>query len=1128
MTKLFNVKVITAQGATSSTNSVEAGAGAKGAPLRLKVAAGVVELQEVAINAGPKGLRTLRQGKNLLIALDGGDMAKPDIVLEDFYDTAAGCRLVGSNSNGVMSEYIAATGQASDSVSGLASGTASALTLGTTACAMPSAAAAAAAAGTGLAGMNPWLLGAVGLGAVGLAASAGGSDSAPAPVAVTPPPTVTPPPATVTPPAGVGLAAGSDFGAKGDNRTTDPTPTISGTGTPGQTIVVTGPNNLTLTTTVAADGTWSVTPTTPLAEGTANFSVVSRDAAGTNSAPVALAVLIDSMMPVVTNPTSTGNLNAARVDVALTATDADPATTFVVSTIPSPAQGVLYLADGVTPVAAGATLTAAQAGGLVFVPATGFVGDATLSFVVRDSTGNETAPSSETISIINAPNLTVDAPAGVNTASAAAVALSGTTDLPDGSVVALRVTDSTGAVINTTATVASGAYSTTVDASALANGPLTVSATGTNANGGQTVVTDTTPYDTVAPTANNLASSGLENAATIAVALTASDATTAVQSITVNTLPPATEGVLFLANGTTVVAAGTTLSAADAATLVFVPAANFNGAASVGYTATDTLGNTSATASEVITVGAVNTAPTVATSAFSMNEFGATTLNGRGYSISDADSGSNTLQLTIASDDTDNLIDVDVGSSGVAIVSGDNSNSVVLTGTLAQLNALLASSGGAAGSITYTDVAPPSGAAQDGSTHQISLTAVDQAGFAGGSAQTAQSNLTVTMNGTASTFIGSAAGDVANTGQGNDRLNGGGGDDTLNGGGGNDTLLGGDAYFRNGSFEHWTALAPSQGGDYPNWFVVTRMQDWNLLTPTSELNSYDVNGDQSINPAANSEDGRYAIDVPLQGISQTIATQPNTAYTLQFELTDRDSGGISTDFRVTIDGVLVATITPAGVMTLSGSGANGSVTNVVNATGGNPSAQFGNDRMYTLTFTADGDGGSEVVFSSDSFIGNARALDDVRVFPVLGDGNDTLRGGDGNDNLWGMLGSNTLTGGAGADRFYTSRMVVGNDTVTDFEVGVDKLVLSDMIDMNASAAQNPGTVQNSNTLLGLDDLISQGGTDQTITWNDTTKTLTFGWGGSMTFAGMTASYADANAFLAANGILQMESFGSGA
>ncbi len=64
----------------------------------------------------------------------------------------------------------------------------------------------------------------------------------------------------------------------------------------------------------------------------------------------------------------------------------------------------------------------------------------------------------------------------------------------------------------------------------------------------------------------------------------------------------------------------------------------------------------------------------------------------------------------------------------------------------------------------------------------------------------------------------------------------------------------------------------------------------------------------------------------------------------------------------------------------------------------------------------------------------------------------------------------------------------------------------------------------------VSDLINSAGntghasSNQTVTWNDSTHTLSFGWGGSVTFSGLSTSYTDAASFLTANGILTADGF----
>ena len=116
------------------------------------------------------------------------------------------------------------------------------------------------------------------------------------------------------------LDPASDSGTPGDGITNENTPTIIGTGNPGDSIKVTTPTGEVLTTTVKPDGTWSVTPTQPLPEGAANLTAVATDAAGSTT-NASVPITIDSGVPNGGNaPTVTipedahndGNINARQ------------------------------------------------------------------------------------------------------------------------------------------------------------------------------------------------------------------------------------------------------------------------------------------------------------------------------------------------------------------------------------------------------------------------------------------------------------------------------------------------------------------------------------------------------------------------------------------------------------------------------------------------------------------------------------------------------------------------------------------------------------------------------------------------------------------------------------------------
>ena len=100
-------------------------------------------------------------------------------------------------------------------------------------------------------------------------------------------------------------------------------------------------------------------------------------------------------------------------------------------------------------------------------------------------------------------------------------------------------------------------------------------------------------------------------------------------------------------------------------------------------------------------------------------------------------------------------------------------------------------------------------------------------------------------------------------------------------------------------------------------------------------------------------------------------------------------------------------------------------------------------------------------------------------------GDDTLSGGKGDDFLFGGAGDDTLTGGEGADQFvFVANSNSGQDTITDFTAGSDKVVFADLV----SAADLKGAV-----------------------WDDSTHTLSFTgvkdgqtYSNSITFNGLSS------------------------
>jgi hypothetical protein len=86
---------------------------------------------------------------------------------------------------------------------------------------------------------------------------------------------------------------------------------------------------------------------------------------------------------------------------------------------------------------------------------------------------------------------------------------------------------------------------------------------------------------------------------------------------------------------------------------------------------------------------------------------------------------------------------------------------------------------------------------------------------------------------------------------------------------------------------------------------------------------------------------------------------------------------------------------------------------------------------------------------------------------------DVLVGTDGNDIILGSQGSDRITTGGGRDRVVYTSLTQAGDTITDFAIGFDKLVFTDLLDSLNYSGSNPITD-------GILRFVSQGNSSRTV------------------------------------------------
>jgi hypothetical protein len=381
--------------------------------------------------------------------------------------------------------------------------------------------------------------------------------------------------------------------------------------------------------------------------GTASFTYSSTNSSSTKSNIANYSLPIVNPPPVA-NPVTTAAMSNTFGQTAIPALSGSENITIVnytVSTIPSPASGILYLCNPACAVVlAGQVLLPADVALLKFDPAPGFSGNAQFNFFGTDNNGAVSQTAIYTIPIINtslAANLPPVAdnklatPIANTSSQTAILSLSGSD--PDGTISGFTITSIPSAtqqgelyLCNPTCNLVTvGQVILPADAAKLKFDPITgfdgnaifdyisTDAAGKLSN----VATFTIPVTSVPPQAISIQTLGIPitNGMSTISGLSGTDPDGTVSSFTITSLPPANSGILFLC--TTVcspvcatvcnpVTVGQVIAAADKDKIKFTPNGSFKGIYSqFNYTATDNTGRLSNTATYTIPMFPGSTLP---------------------------------------------------------------------------------------------------------------------------------------------------------------------------------------------------------------------------------------------------------------------------------------------------------------------------------------------------------------------------------------------------------------------------------------------------------------------------------------------------------------------------------------
>ena len=501
----------------------------------------------------------------------------------------------------------------------------------------------------------------------------------------------------------------------------------------------------------------------------------------------------------------------------------------------------------------------------------------------------------------------------------------------------------------------SGNYSVTVDADTKAVtitglemtvpgnpvGSLSVTVTATAQDGADTESTSTTITlgDTDAPETNAVAVATDEDVP-VAVNLSAVDASSSIANFTITSLP--TNGTLIY-NGQEVVVGQVIPAIGNQANLSFAPNANWNGSTAFQYLASDVAGNVDQTpASVTIQVNAINDAPVnQLPTGYTTDEDVALKLSGLSVSDVDVASGLISVTLTVARGT------ITAADAGAVSVTGSGSSSLLLSGTLADINAYLADT---ATQPSYIPVADDSGSVT------LTMTSNDGGNTGAGGALTDSDNITITINPVADAVPGndvslvigtpltneiSFVTDGGLTGKGEYTFGNGvtistGGNGTFNWSGGNNLGV-------NSAGDNGTEAQRIEGNETINFSFPTGMQYMALKLKNS--------ADDVVKVSSKLETADLQGQTALSGSIATSSTSTVSSANLQVELQLEvvNAGVTSTVTRI-------ATVNSGGSWSVSLTGISGTITKAtLNATFDGALFNQGGNESANVTYSVSAD-----------------------------------------------------------------------------------------------------------------------------------------------------------------------------